>query len=116
MFAKCLRAFPYQSITETPYLCTDFQQPAHMNTRNEIKRNFWAGFFFAAVISLFFGYLIGATAVVIVAALQAFLAVTLSDTPGEDAAKGFGLISAGALTAVGISMAVSYLWALLAVT
>lgn len=83
-----------------------------MNTKNDIKRNFWAGFFFAAVISLFFGYFIGAAAVVIVAALQAFLAVTLSDTPGMNAAKWFGIITAGAVTAVGVSAAVSYLWAL----
>lgn len=85
-----------------------------MNTRNdETKRNFWAGFFLAAVISLFFGYFIGAAAVAVIASLQVFLALTLSDMPCKEAAKRFGLIAAGAVTAIGVSIAVSYIWALL---
>ena len=79
-----------------------------MDKPTDKKLHFWAGFGIAAVTSLFFGYIVGfIVAAIAGAAKELYDKVTGKGTPE---AEDFAETMKGALLAIAISAAVSFVW------
>lgn len=76
------------------------------------KQYLYGGLFYAAVLSVFFGYIIGAAAVVIIGVTNGVLSVASGETPKQAFIECVAFI-AGAVIAVAVSVIVSYVWGLI---
>lgn len=87
------------------------QKATDMKVQEDKKKHFVAGFIITAVISLFFGYLVGAAAAIVAGiGKEVYDKVTGKGTPE---ALGFVATAAGAVTAIAISLVSSLLWNLI---
>lgn len=88
------------------------QKATDMKVQEDKKKHFVAGFIITAVISLFFGYLVGAAAAIVAGTgKEVYDKVTGKGTP--EALDYFVATAAGAVTAIAISLVSSLLWNLI---
>ena len=80
-----------------------------MKLSTTTKQYLIGGFFYSAVLSLFFGYIIGAAAIVIIAVFDGILSVA-NGAKAKQTFKENGTVIAGAIAAVAASVAVSGIW------
>jgi hypothetical protein len=85
-----------------------------MSIKQDRKRHFVAGFIVAAVVSLFFGYIIGVIAAVLAVTGNEVRKHT-EDKPATALAEHITVTIAGAIAAVAASVAVSFLWRVAAI-
>ena len=76
------------------------------------KQSFYSTFLYATILSMFFGYIIGAAAVVIMSVTSGFFQIAGGVSQKYLLPEIVGVI-AGAVTSVAVSVIVSYVWGLI---